>query len=441
MRQPHTVYFFAASIVAIAVSITACGEPARPSAPAAPPADLAAGALPLSCSFTTLKSNARAYSSSNQDPLFTIIGDLQSLSKNGPNAAATDKAFDGLSRLAAMRGTSAQSSSATGTEFNDLTTGFLGCMESYITATVPADFTVAGALGAGWLYEVRGKDAADGSLGTYERGSTPFWAAEAPAGWGASISAASQAKRFLIYGSRITDFLSNDPEVGSAFELRTIPTIGSGVLSFSSPLSIGVCSLDVTPTLRVQHVDNILPLKPLTCSGPPAFAMARSPNAKLLGALARRAVALLTPRSAEAALFLGAVGGGASELSPSAVIDMQSVTLAFVKPIADGATSLPLADADGNPIQVSVTTRNGSPLPGVVVTLAVALNSSSIAFFSDGTNAPSATVTRTTGADGIATFGGVSLTKAGGYQLGAAGSFDGVAGAPVTSNSFNIQNK
>ena len=436
MRYLSTVGFVVASVLAL----TACGDTARPPATAAPRADIT-GPLAVSCNFTTLKQNARSYSASNKDPLFTIIGDLQSLSKNGPNAAATDKAFDGLSRLAAMRGTSAQSSGATGAVFNALTTGFLGCMESYITATIPGDFTVAGALGPGWLYEVRGKDASDGSLGAYERGNTPDWAAEAPAGWGASISAAAQAKRFLIYGSRITDFLTNDPEVGSSFELRTIPTIASGVLAFSSPLTIGVCNLDVTPTLRVQHINAILPLQPLACSAPPAFAAASTRSSRFLASLARHAANLVTPNTAQAAFKLGAVGGGASELSPSVVIDMQRVTLAFVKPIANGRNSSPLADANGNPIQVAVTTLNGTPLPNVVVTLSIVGNSSSIAFFRDGTSAPSVTVTRTTGADGLATFAGVSLTKAGGYQLSTSGSFDGVAGAPVASNSFNIQNK
>lgn len=437
MRHLTTAGFVAASVLAL----TACGDTARPPASSAPRTDVAPAPLAVTCNFTTLKQNARSYSASNKDALFTIIGDLQSLSKNGPNPAATDKAFDGLSRLAAMRGTNAQSSGATGAVFNSLTTGFLGCMESYITATIPGDFTVAGALGAGWLYEVRGKDAADGSLGAYERGNTPFWAAEAPAGWGASINAASQAKRFLIYGSRITTFLTNDPEVGSSFELRTIPTIASGVLAFSSPLTIGVCDLDATPTMRVQHVDQILLLKSLVCSTPPAFAAASTRSSRFLAALGRHAVELFTPNSAQAAFKLGAVGGGASELSPSVVIDMQKVTLSFAKPVANGTNSAPLADANGNPIQAAVTTLAGTPLPNVVVTLAIAGNNSSIAFFRDGTNAASVTVTRTTGADGTVTFAGVSLTKAGGYQLTVTGSFDGVAGAPVVSNLFNIQNK
>jgi hypothetical protein len=96
MRYLSTVGFVAASVLAL----TACGDTARPPATAAPRADIT-GPLAVSCNFTTLKQNARAYAASNKDPLFTIIGDLQSLSKNGPNAAATDKAFDGLSRLAA----------------------------------------------------------------------------------------------------------------------------------------------------------------------------------------------------------------------------------------------------------------------------------------------------------------------------------------------------
>ncbi|HEY9514870.1 MAG TPA: hypothetical protein VIQ74_04245 [Gemmatimonadaceae bacterium] len=436
----------ASLLSATAIALVACGDPPAP-APTAPSNALSsasATALALTCDFVSLKSNARDYAASNKDELFTIIGDLQSLSKNGPNAGATDKAFDGLARLAAMRGTSAQKSTATGDAFNNLTTGFLGCMESYITSTVPSSFSVAGALGDGWMYEVRGKDLVDGAAGSYERGASPNWAAEAPHGWGASISASSQAKRFLIYGFRLPNFITNDPKVGSAFEIATIPTIASGALTFSSPLTIGLCDVDITSTLRLQHVSTILPMETLDCAAPPSFA-ARSASLEL-GALnplslARRAVAFLTPQQLHAAFLVGGVGGAASELSPSAVIDMQSVTVAYGNPIANGLISRPLADTNGDPVRVRVTTLNGSPLPGVMVTIGIAGNSSSIAFFQDGTSAPSSVVTRATGADGIATFTNVFLTKAGGYQLVATGSFDGVAGAPSVSNLFNMQNK
>jgi hypothetical protein len=437
MRHPHLASLLA--VVSIA-ALAACGE--TPTSSRNPQVARAATTpLTLTCDINGLKSNARAYASSKQDPLYTIIGDLQQLVKRGPTEAGTDKAFDGLARLAAMRGTSAQLSTATGTAFNALTLGFLGCMESYISSNVPGDFSVAGALNPGWMYEVRGK-ASDAATGAYERGESPYWAAEAPQGW--SVAATSQAKRFLIYGYRLTDFLTTDPSVGSAFEIATIPTIASGKLALGSQLTIGQCEVELSNTLRVQHVQTILPELGLACATPPAFATLSLPS----GAngfsglrLAQRALDIFAPRPLEAAMIIGSVGGGRSVLSPFAVIDMQSVRFAFVHGIADGSISKPLADTSGDPAQVRVTTLNGTPLPGASVTLSIYGNSSSIAFFQDGSAAASTTVSRTTDANGVATFDNVRLTKAGGYTLVAGGSFDGVAGASALSNLFNMQNK
>jgi hypothetical protein len=397
--------------------------------------------LALSCDINALKSNARAYAASNKDPLYTIIGDLQQFVKKGPTAHGTDKAFDGLARLAAMRGTTAQSSSATGTAFNGLTTGFLGCMESYISANVPGDFSVANALNPGWMYEVRG-GASDAAAGAYERGESPYWAAEAPQGW--SVASSSTAKRFLVYGYRLTDFLTADPTVGSAFEVSTIPTIAGGSLVLGSPLTVGECAVDLTATLRVQHVSTILPASALTCDEAPSFASIAAPSlhqSSLPLRFAQRALDLFTPRTLNAAMIIGSVGGAGSVLSPFAVVDMQSVQFAFVNPIVDGRVSVALADANGDPVQIRVSTQNGSPLPGASVTLAIAGNSSSIAFFRDGDANPSVTVTRTTDENGLATFDDVYLTKAGGYTITAGGSFDGVSGVSTLSNSFNMQNK
>jgi hypothetical protein len=426
----------AASIAALA----ACGEtPTSSRNPAVARATTAP--LTLTCDINGLKSNARAYAASNKDPLYTIIGDLQQLVKKGPNEAGTDKAFDGLARLAAMRGTSAQLSTATGATFNALTLGFLGCMESYISANVPGDFSVAGALSPGWMYEVRGK-ASDGDAGVYERGLSPYWAAEAPQGW--AVASTSAAKRFLVYGYRLTDFLTTDPTVGSAFEVATIPTIASGKLTLGSPLTIGECEVDVTNTLRVQHEQEILKEEELGCATPPAFATLSLPSgAKGFSPLhlAQRALDIFSPRTLQATMIIGSVGGGRSVLSPFAVIDMQSVQLAFTGTIADGAISKPLAFRSGDPVQVRVSTKNGSPLSDATVTLSIVGNSSSIAFFQDGSAAPSVTVSRTTDANGVATFDNLKLTKAGGYTLDATGAFDGVAGTTTLSNLFNMKNK
>jgi hypothetical protein len=437
MRHPYLASLLAVACVA---ALAACGETPT-STRNAQVARATTAPLALSCDITALRANARSFLASNQDPLFTIIGDLQQLVRNGPTAAGTDKAFDGLARLAAIRGTSAQGSGATGSVFNALTLGFIGCMESYISANVPGDFSVAGALSPGWMYEVRGK-ASDAAAGAYERGESPYWAAEAPHGW--TVASTSVGKRFLIYGYRLTAFLTIDPAVGSAFEVSTIPTIASGKLTLGSALTVGQCEVELTSTLRVQHQQSILKEVGLACAAPPAFAsLSAAPGSNGFSPLrlAQHALDIFAPRTLDAAMIIGSVGGGRSVLSPFAVIDMQSVQLAFVHGLADGATSHPLADTSGNPAQVRVSTLNGSPLSGATVTLAIAGNSSSIAFFQDGSAAASATVSRITDANGLATFDDVRLTKAGGYTLTAGGSFDGVPGTSVLSNPFNVQNR
>jgi hypothetical protein len=258
------------------------------------------------------------------------------------------------------------------------------------------------------------------------------------------VAAASQAKRFLIYGYRLTDFLTNDPQVGSAFEVSTIPTIASGSLILGSPLTVGECEVDVTNTLRVQHLSSILMDTDLGCAGAPAFASASGALRARSSAplrFAQRALDFFTPRPLNAAMIIGSVGGAGSVLSPFAVVDMQSVQFIVLSPVASGVTSQPLAGVNGSPVQVKVQTLGGTPLDGATVTLGIAGNSSSIAYFRDGSAAPSTTVSRTTANGGIATFDNVYLTKAGGYTLSVGGAFDGVVGVSTLSNLFTMQNK
>jgi hypothetical protein len=446
----------AVSICAASLAAACVDRPAPvPTAPTAttPRTDVSAAATfnTLACDFTALKADARAYAASNKDPIFTIISDLQSLVKNGPNAAGTDKVYDGLSRLALMRGTALQQVGVAGSVFDDFTRRFLGCAESYIVAGAPPqDFSTA--LLAGWMYEVRGKPNVDPEIGAYERGATgSYWAAEAlpTTTWAATIVVTAPAgttatDRAFVFGYR-TSFLTNDPKVGSAFEHFTIPAIAGGALTLNPALNIGLCNVTTNVTnLRVQHVNTVLPKSALTCSTPPQFANAATSSSIMLAsgaALARRAFGFFAPENAYAAFLAGSVGGAPSELSPSAVIDMQQVTAAFLNPIADGTNSTALKDTTGGPVRVTVKTLGGTPLPNATVVLSVSGNSSVIAYFSDNGGASVVTVSRTTNAAGVASFDGVSLTKAGGYQLTATPTFDGVAGPPALSNSFNIQNK
>ena len=444
----------AATICAASLVASACSDRSAPSptAPAATtPRTIVTTVVPfnaLACDFTALKADARDYAASNKDVLFTIIGDLQGLVKTGPTAPGTDKVFDGLARLAVMRGSaSLQKSTATGAMFDRLTRRFLGCAEAYVIAGAPPqDFT--GAVGPNWMYEVRGKPNVDSEAGAYERGATgAYWAAEAGgATWGATLVVGAPAgttatDRALVFGYRTT-FFTNDPKSGSAFEHFTIPAIGNGgYLTVSPGLKIGLCNVDVNSTLRVQHISTVLPLQPLACTAPATFAAAGTSSSLMLASsFVKKAVSFFAPTTAYA-FAAGSVGGAVSELSPSAVIDMQQVILAYKFSIVDGRNTVPLQGTDGGPVKVVVSTKGGTTLPNVMVTLAVAGNNSVIAYFSDNGAAPTAMVQRTTDANGVATFDGVTLTKAGGYQLVATGTFDGVAGQPKISNSFNIQNK
>lgn len=294
----------AALICVASVALSACTDrrSASPTAPGnltAPRSSVAVAALAtLACDFTALKADARDYAASNKDVLFTIIGNLQTLRRTGPNAAATDKVFDGLSRLAAMRGTSAQKAGVVGAVFDRLTRRLLGCAEAYVIAgAVAEDFSPA--LGPGWLYEVRGKTGVDAETGAYERGSaTSYWAAEkGGATWGATLVVTAPAgvtatDRALVYGFRLTDLFTNDPKAGSAFEHRTIPAIGTGALSVSPNLKIGLCNVDLNNTLRVQHITTVLPKQSLDCSTPPSFASVSAATSSVLAALNPVTIAL-----------------------------------------------------------------------------------------------------------------------------------------------------
>ena len=117
-------------LAAASVMFTGCADtsplpPTGPNATSRPNSASATLTVPA-CNITVLKAHARDYAKSSRDALFTIIGGLQTAVKNGPSSAGTDKVFDGLARVAAIRGTTGQNSTATGAVFHGLVTGLLG---------------------------------------------------------------------------------------------------------------------------------------------------------------------------------------------------------------------------------------------------------------------------------------------------------------------------
>jgi len=422
------------------------------------------GLVATACNFTQLKSDSRAYTRSN-DLLLTIAGDLQSeVGRHGRSRAATNLVLDGLSRIGVIRGTSSQSSDITALVFDRMVRGWLACAGDDFLAgaeepnPTPTSDNVRGfgpALGSHWVFEVRGNTGTDGA---YERSkptaaNSTFWAIEpGEATWGTSIggSLGSALGRVFIYGYQI----SNDEipaKFGSSFEHRTIPKISS---TFTLSSKVGLCGLDAQGGRRVDHDNVFLPLvTTLACTTPAAIDAASSSAIYALQSLnpfslAQRAMTFLGPQPLHAAI--GVVGSRPKGLSPSSVYDLSQYQLSGLGTIADGKTSLPLKLTNGSDVTVTVSVGTTPAAVGTPVAISVLGNSSSIAFFRDGSkNAPAvATVTRYVGNNGVVSFDNVFLTKAGGYQLAfrvslanPGGGVDFLGAQVLSSNSFNYQNK
>jgi hypothetical protein len=464
MRNLKTAF----ALTAAAFVLAACTDrpDSAPTAPVAPaPVNLEVGTAAtfttLACDFTLLKSDARDYASSGNDLLFTIISDLQKAKQKSTPAAvaaANDKVFDGLARMAAIRGTSAQKSGVAnqGEVFDNLVHRFFGCASANISANA-AEQDFAGALGAQpWMFEVRGKNIGDAVYDdptgvAYERGApaAAWWAVEnAGASWNASITTSALAKRVLVYGYR-TDYFGNPSgKLGASFDTYTIPHIQSSAPAFGLAVKVGLCVFDtsdpltpVTPTQRVNHDGTFLPNVSMTCgASAPAYNVASASSP--LSSFAQYAMSLITPKSAHAAamFFGGSIGAAPSELSPSAVYDLGVTRLSFNGTIADTRINTQLQTTGGAVLAVQALDADGvTPLPDVIVRLEIAGNESAIAFFRDG-NQNKVFVDRETGADGYARFTGVAVSKPGGHTLSAKVNVAEVVGTPKLSNQFNVKN-
>lgn len=433
---------------AVAVALAACtDQPTRePTAPALRSPNLTLSLPPSICDITALKAYARDYAASNKDPLNSIISALQGeTNKNGIGAVSTTLAFDGLARLAVMRGNSGlQKSTALVQEaFDGLVKGFVGCMIADIRNTAVAE-DFAPAVGPNWLFEVLGSPGATPPTVAYQTATglgNPYWSAQL---------ANTPSTRFLIYG-----YFPATPQlpvtVGSEIEIRTIPTIASDLLA--ATFTIGLCNIgssSFNASLRLNHNKTIVALQTPTCGRDPSLATVSPPS--VFGrlhptALAHAALDFFGPKPLHAAAVqgFGAVGGSVSELSPSAVYDLSLIALGGLGTIAGGPISQELSLVGGGSVTI-VATEAGDAREGIPVVMAILGNSSSIAFFTDAQatdpNLVTPTVTRLTDANGVADFAGVRLTKAGGYQLSFHVGIDSFL-SPIlaTSNSFQMQNK
>ncbi|HEX5073830.1 MAG TPA: hypothetical protein VFW03_11515 [Gemmatimonadaceae bacterium] len=423
----------------------------------------------LPCDINQLKADSRAFTSPS-DVLSTIANALQTeIGRRGQSETATDLVLDGLSRIAAIRGTANQNSDITALVFDRLVKGWLACAKPDFVAgaEAPNPPVAAGevggfgpALGSHWVFEVRGKDT-DPAGGAYERNkpaltSSIFWALEqGEATWAASIGGSLKPDRVFIYGYQ-TSSETIPAKSGSSFDHFTIPKIspdGTRNPTFTLSMKVGLCGVEGLGTgRRVNHDGVFLPLESnFACTPPAVIADGSSIYAfRLLNpiSLAQRAIEFFGPQQLHAALG-GVVGSRPKGLSPSSVYDLSAYLLTGLDSIADGRTSKPLALKKGGDVTVTVSFDGALAPKGTPVTVSVVGNKSSIAFFKDGSNGtPGPTVTRYANASGVVSFGDVYLTKAGGYILAfqvtlpnGTGGFDFKGANVIQSNSFNYQGK
>lgn len=374
-----------------------------------------------------------------------VTNSLQAIQNAGAKTeAATNAGFDILALLATYGPGSPQSGST-------FANAIIGCQDVG-AVSLPIDFT--GALGPNGAFEVRGGSSTDVAANVSHDGA---WGLEPPLNidvtpatrytWDQITVAPtrfppasnSSNKRFLAYGALITDpNFTAEQQVGTIFDWFTLPT-----LTFVPGVVVGTCITNGESQLLIQHNPQANGGKIVPSATPSFCPTTASFNSSVTGwspfALARRAIDFFRPQPLLAAVLTAKPPSGSiGALSPSAAVDPKTITVSFPANavVADGKTNLLIRFTNGNPVSVNVTPTGGTKMDGVLVKLTAVNNLGS-------------TVT-TTGdvvatQDGIATFSGFTISKAGGYRLVVTlvgFGQNGTAGFQfnsITSNGFNLK--
>ena len=442
-------------LVASAVLAACSDQPASaPVAPLVPRVNAALYTLPA-CNFTTLKSAVRNYVASSSDPIYDNIRAMQQAADQAGVYAA---GMDGLARLAVVRSSAGavpalKKSGATAAQGAAVVTGFLACMN---VGQVQEGFAtnIVSAMGSGGMFEVPDPTLSNAVFSKGQAAGDLFWFAKPKSTtWGAL-----QGKRIMIFGYEISTYTGAFEDPVGGFNYNTVPMLATTptqqTFNNSSLLLIGVCGT-VNSDVRIKHKASVLLKETISdcpTNSPDIASLTTGGAVNFAASLARKGLSLFTPQPLHAAMFFVGVGGAVSELSPAIAAPI-SVNVAFTSQPIDGVINRPIQGTIPNVgIQVLVETTKLSKLANAKVVLSVAGNSGLNAIFYDpspntATADPNdvigntATVTRTTNANGIASFAGVSVIKAGGYEFSADANFDNLTGPTIRSVLANFQGK
>lgn len=421
-------------LTAMAGLAVACAD-TRKSGPTALPQDGALVITAAGCDFTAMRRDARSYLSSN-DPILDILRALQDAVRAGNQTLAYDTGLNALARMAEARNLGITNAPSAGAS---LALGILTCIEATPTPVPPTLLAeLTSALGTdpnGGIFQILGGGIAPFGA-VVALSASPRWGAEPQPGKTWATSTALAGARFLLYAYRISfdTFTDESPalldpddtdEVGTAFEMRTIP---AGVLAHY-PL-VGVC-VENQDRYRMQWTQNILSLQQVSFCD--ATTGSTSRGGSLVVAAARRAFEWLAPTPLHASAFIvGGTGGLPSGFSPFGAVSINAAAIQLtIDPIPDGSRTTPIS------ITVRATSENGNPVDNVLIVLSVAGNNG---LGSDGEY-------ELIGVSGPTTNGGVvtfvvPLDKAGAYKVRADGYFNAqppeLPTLSAISNRFNI---
>jgi hypothetical protein len=403
-------YLFA---IAAGLSAAACTDTRTP-APTVPSFDLTRNAGVQACDFSQIRVHATAFFGAGKEPrkLIVLMEELYRI--GGASAATTDAGLDILQRVSRVVGTPAQ----TGTPVDGdlLTKAVLSCT----ALTMPAGFSVVGALSPGGIYEIRGDDRQDppDKPALARSPSAAPWGVEpfGTATWGQS----SSGVRFLLYGFERPPFGNETPAPGTVpTEIETIPE----GLVFNPELVVGACIDDPTGRFRVLHDTSIITLVvPRFCAG-----LTSTGRTLTLASILGTVFDVLAPRPlhASTATVLGGVGGRPRDFSPFEVVDGVVLVPTVATQPGHGQANQPITPT----VRVQVLSQAGTPIEGVLVTITAIRHSGSANISGN---------TAVTDLSGFASFPNLTIDRSGAYQLQITATLSGYAPATVMSVLFEL---
>ncbi|MFN8571206.1 MAG: carboxypeptidase-like regulatory domain-containing protein [Gemmatimonadaceae bacterium] len=387
------------AVLVAAGLLVACGREPSPTILGTVPVS-SLGAAPIACDFTALRSSARSFFSSPRDEVFAIIADVEDLWQPGGTPAADRKAFDGMARVAAARGTTSQS--GTGADGENVVKGFIGCTSS---TAYPTDLDSLDVAISDGLIEVRsGVQDPTGSAMAFDASpgqripANPEWGAETP-NWSATTG-----QRLLLFGYErpVSTFTTEPPVMNGSvpvtgFELSSFPA--HPVFPANAPLNAGIC---IDPALY-----NL-----------PRLLHNAQPSSSVLGL-----VSLSFCAAGNGVFGLGGVGGSLSGLSPSGavIVTPRNDAITFTQQPSDGIIKQPISPA----VQVRALTNLGTPIGGVQIDMT--LQPGNVTFHA------------ITQSDGTATFPNIRIPTRGVYTLTVVGTLGEIPLKPATSRAFTIR--